>query len=246
MGRYADVITEANKIVPAAAPFAAPTGVTNALNSSVVAVFASPQETTESILSFPFTAQDAPGTQNQLAYYYLPASLGGNGEYGLNTTVGGIVADTRWETADARRTNFVVRSGTETFLKKYPSGTPFLDKAPVIRYAEVLLNLAEARVRSTNSVDAQALLLLNAVRSRSGATAYTATGLGSASAVADALVLERRIEFLGEGLRNNDLMRLNATIPGKGPVGAVEPNNSLYVWPIPASELATNQLMTRN
>ncbi|WP_460584239.1 RagB/SusD family nutrient uptake outer membrane protein [Hymenobacter arcticus] len=246
MGRYADVITEANKIVPATAPFAAPTGVANALNASVAAVFATPQETTESIMAFPFTAQDAPGTQNQLAYYYLPTSLGGNGEYGLNTTTGGLVADTRWEATDARRTNFVVRSGTETFLRKYPTGTPYTDKAPVIRYAEVLLNLAEARVRSTNSVDAQALLLLNAVRSRSAATAYTATGLGSASAAADALVLERRIEFLGEGLRNNDLMRLNATIPGKGPVGAVEPNNSLYVWPIPASELATNQAMTRN
>ena len=245
MGRYADVITEANKIVPATAPFTAATGVPNALNSSVVAVFTAPQETTESILAFPFTAQDGPGGQNQLAYYYLPAPLG-NGEYGLNTTAGGLVADTRWETADARRTNFVVKSGTETFLKKYPTGTPYTDKAPVIRYAEVLLNLAEARVRSTNTVDAQALLLLNAVRSRSAATPYTAAGLGSASATTDALLLERRIEFLGEGLRNNDLMRLGATIPGKGPVGAVEPTNTLYVWPIPASELATNQLMTRN
>lgn len=246
MGRYADVITEANKIVPATAPFIAATGVPNTLVASVASVFTSPQETAESILSFPFTAQDTPGTQNQLAYYYLPGTLGGNGEYGLNTTTGGIVADTRWEATDARRTNFVVQAGTETFLRKYPNGTPFIDKAPVIRYAEVLLNLAEARVRSTNSVDAQALLLLNAVRSRSGATPYTAATLSTVSATTDALLLERRIEFLGEGLRNNDIMRLNATIPAKGPVGAVEPTNTLYVWPIPASELSTNQLMTRN
>jgi hypothetical protein len=246
MGRYADVITEANKIVPATAPFVAATGVPNTLISSVANVFASPQETAESILSFPFTAQDTPGTQNQLGYYYLPSSLGGNGEYSLNTTAGGIVADTRWEATDARRTNFVVQAGTETYLKKYPNGTPFIDKAPVIRYAEVLLNLAEARVRSTNSVDAQALLLLNAVRSRSGATPYTTASLSTVSAATDAMLLERRIEFLGEGLRNNDLMRLVATIPGKGPVGAVEPNNTLYVWPIPATELATNQSMTRN
>ncbi|MGI4738962.1 MAG: RagB/SusD family nutrient uptake outer membrane protein [Janthinobacterium lividum] len=265
MGQYANVITEANKLVPATAPYVAPNGVANALNTSVTAVFAPPQETTESILAFPFTAQDPPGTQNQLAYYYLPSTLGGNGEYSLNTAAGSIVANTGWLANDARRTNFVVRAGAQSFLKKYPTGTPYTDKAPVIRYAEVLLNLAEARVRSTNSVDAQGLALLNAVRSRSNpaiaavpATSttpaipavpspmYVATDFASVSALTDAILLERRIEFLGEGLRNNDLMRLDATIPGKGSIGAVEPANTLYVWPIPSTELATNQLMTRN
>jgi hypothetical protein len=251
MGRYSDVITEANKIVPATAPFTAPTGVANALNASVAAVFTLPEETTESILSFPFTAQDTPGTQNQLAFYFLPASLGGGGEYSLNTTTGGILTDPGFAATDARRTNFVVTSGTESFLKKYPTGSqagnPYTDKAPVIRYAEVMLNLAEAKVRSTNTIDAQALALLNAVRGRSNPTGlYTATGLGSVSAMTDALLLERRIEFLGEGIRNNDLMRLNATIPGKGSVAAVPPSSTLYVWPIPSSELLTNTLVVRN
>ena len=245
MGRYADVITEANKIVPAIAPFVAPSGLPNALNASVSAVFATPQETTESILSFPFSSQDTPGTQNQLAYYYLPSTLGGNGEYGLNAAAGGIVSNTGWAATDSRRTSFVAAVGTEFFLKKYPTGTPYTDKAPVIRYAEVLLNLAEARVRSTSTVDPQALLLLNAVRGRSYA-AGVYTGFASASAMTDALLLERRIEFLGEGIRNIDLMRLNVTIPGKGSVPAIEPSNVQYVWPIPSTELATNKLMTRN
>jgi len=251
MGRYSDVITEANKIVPAAAPFAAPTGVANALNPSVAAVFTLPEETTESILSFPFTAQDGPGTQNQLAYYFLPASLGGNGEYSLNTTAGGILTDAGFAATDARRTNFVVTSGTESFLKKYPTGSkadnPYTDKAPVIRYPEVMLNLAEAKVRAANAIDPQALALLNAVRGRSNpAGLYTATGLGSVSAMTDALLLERRIEFLGEGIRNNDLLRLNATIPGKGSVAAVPSSSTLYVWPIPSSEILTNTLVVRN
>ena len=269
MGRYSDVITEANKLVPAAAPFAAPTGVANALNASVAAVFTLPEETTESMLSFPFTTQDAPGTQNQLAYYYLPAALGGNGEYGLNNAAGGILMDPGFAATDARRTNFVVMAGTEYFLKKYPTGSlasaPYTDKAPVIRYAEVLLNLAEARVRSTSTVDAQALALLNAVRGRSNpaiaavpatsttpaipaipAGIYAATDFSSANAMTDALLLERRIEFLGEGIRNNDLMRLNATIPGKGTVQAVPPSSTLYVWPIPSSELLTNSAIVRN
>jgi hypothetical protein len=247
MGLYGEVITEANKIVPTAAPFVAATGVANSLNASIINVFAPPQETTETILAFPFTAQDAPGTQNQLAYYYLPSSLGGGGEYSLNTGTGGILSNPGFAATDVRRTGLVATVGTESFLKKYQTGTPYTDKAPVIRYAEVLLNLAEAKVRSTNTIDAQALALLNAVRGRSNPTGvYTSAGLGSVSAMTDALLLERRIEFLGEGIRNIDLMRLNATIPGKGSVGAVEPNNTLYIWPIPSTELATNTLMTRN
>jgi hypothetical protein len=263
MGRYDDVIREANKLVPTAAPYVAPSGVPNALLPSVAAVFAAPQETAESILSFPFTAQDTPGTQNQLAYYYLPTSLGGNGEYSLNQAATGILNNPGWRATDARRTNFVTAvtttssSGTKTteyFLTKYPTGTPYTDKAPVIRYAEVMLNLAEARVRSTNTIDTRGLQLLNAVRNRSNpllpnapSIDYTAAGFGnSTSAMLDAILLERRIEFLGEGIRNMDLMRLDATIPGKGSVGAVDPSNTLYVWPIPATELATNALMTRN
>ncbi|WP_426059521.1 RagB/SusD family nutrient uptake outer membrane protein [Hymenobacter sp. B1770] len=247
MGRYADVITEANKIVPATAPFVAPSGVPHALQASVASVFAVPQETTESILSFPFTAQNAPGTQNQLAFYYLPSSLGGNGEYGLNNAAGGILSNPGWAANDARRTAFVRAVGTEFFLSKYPTGTPYTDKAPVIRYAEVLLNLAEARARTISGVDPQALALLNAVRGRSNpAGVYTAASFASANAMVDAILLERRIEFLGEGIRNMDLMRLNTTIPAKGSVPAIEPSNSLYIWPIPATELQTNRLMTRN
>jgi hypothetical protein len=257
MGRYAEVVTEANKLVPAAAPYAAATGVPNALNSSVVNVFASPQETTESILSFPFTAQDTPGTQNQLAFYYLPTSLGGGGEYGLNTAAGGIVSNPGFLATDLRRTNFVVRVGTtsaERFLAKYPTGSPFTDKAPVIRYPEVMLSLAEALVRTTGTIDTRALALLNAVRNRSNPLAtgapsidYTATSFGNSTTNAiDAILLERRIEFLGEGIRNIDIMRLNATIPGKGTVSAVPPTAANYVWPIPSTELSTNNLMTRN
>jgi hypothetical protein len=245
MGRYSDVVREANKLVPTAAPYVAPSGgVANALNASIVNVFAAPQETTESILSFPFTAQDTPGTQNQLAYYYLPTSLGGNGEYGLNTGTGGILANAGFGASDVRRTSFVTAVGNERFLTKYPTGTPYTDKAPVIRYSEVMLSLAEALVRTNGATDTRALALLNAVRTRSSGTAYTA--FTSASDFIDAILLERRIEFLGEGIRNIDIMRLNATIPGKGSISAVDPTNPLYVWPIPSSELSTNTLMTRN
>lgn len=248
MGRYADVITDANKIVPTAAPYvAANGGVANALNSSITTVFASPQETTESILSFPFTAQDPPGTQNQLGYYFLPASLpnvGANGEYYFNTGTGGILTNPAFATTDVRRSSFVIQAGGLNYLAKYTTGTPFTDKAPVIRYSEVMLSLAEALVRTNGATSTRALALLNAVRTRSGGTAYA--GFTSANDFIDAILLERRIEFLGEGIRNIDIMRLNATIPGKGTISEVTNTNPLYVWPIPSTELSANTLMTRN
>lgn len=250
MGNYAKVIEEADKIVPAAAPFKAATGVPHELIANVASVFAVPQETAETILAFPFTAQNAPGTQNQLGFYYRSSTSStvnpGGGEYSLNTGAGGILTDTTaWSVDDTRRKSFVYKVSSEYFLGKYPSGTPYLDKAPVIRYAEVLLNLSEAIARTTpGTVDARALELLNTVRHRSDA-AYDWAPADNTELL-NGIKTERRIEFLGEGLRNMDLLRLNETIPAKGPVGAIAPTDLKYIWPIPAAEIAANQLMTRN
>jgi hypothetical protein len=248
MGDYPKVVEEANKIVSAAAPFTAATGIPHALQANASAVFASPQETTESIFSFPFTAQNTPGTQNQLAFYYRSSSSAatnvnpGGGEYGLNKF--GILGDTtHWPVADKRRA-FAYKptaASTEWFWGKYPSGTPYLDKAPVIRYAEVLLSLSEALVK-TGGDQARATALLNAVRGRSGAALAPADG----DAILAAVKLERRIEFLGEGLRGMDLLRLNEPFPAKSSIGSVPSTALNYIWPIPANELAANKLMTRN
>ena len=226
------------------APFKAESGVPHTLSAAVGSVFATPQETAESILSFPFTAQNTPGGQNQLGFYYRSSagSNPGGGEYGVNDL--GIVANTTgWPAADARRA-FIYKVGTESFLGKYPSGTPFLDKAPVIRYAEVLLNYSEAIAKTSGGVDTKALALLNAVRLRSDAT-FTWAPADNA-ALLDALKLERRIEFLGEGLRSMDILRLNEDFPAKGSVGAVPSTALNYIWPIPSNELAANKLMVRN
>lgn len=253
MQNYAAVITEANKIVSATAPFTATTGVPHALQADITKVFVTPYTTTESILSMPMTntTGDYPGTQNQLAYYYSPSTANGgvgNGEYSLN--VNGIIADPLWLPTDKRRT-FIKQSGSGATLKnwlvKYAAPSPYTDYVPVIRYSEVLLNLAEARVRSNNTIDAQAVALLNAVRNRSdAATTYTVASFTTPTDLINAILKERRIEFLGEGLRNNDLMRLLQTIPAKGSAQAKGPNDVGYIWPISANELALNNLCTDN
>lgn len=113
----------------------------------------------------------------------------------------------------------------------------------MIRWAEVLLNLAEARVRSTETVDAQAIDLLNAVHRRSDInTLFTPANFASYTNLANTILTERRIEFLGEGLRNNDLMRLLQTIPAKGVAPAKAPNEDGYIWPASSDEKALNKL----
>jgi hypothetical protein len=248
MQKYSDVITEANKIVTASSPFTAPSGVPFALQADISKVFISPYTTTESILSMPMTttAGDYPGTQNQLAYYFSPpASQGGvgNGEFSLNPN--GIISDASWTAADKRRS--FIKTGSKNWLVKYAAPSPYTDYVPVIRYAEVLLNLAEARVRSTNTVDAQAVALLNAVRNRSDATTtFSAGDFATPTDLINAILKERTIEFLGEGIRNIDLMRLLQSIPAKGIAPSKSPSDAGYIWPISFSELALNHLCTDN
>jgi len=253
MGLYDKVITEANKIVNATAPFAAATGVNNALQSDITKVFAPPYTTSESIFSMPFlSGADVPGTQNQLGFYYgfqvnSSPVPGANGEFYLSTT--GVIADSAWKSQTDRRRSFVVLHPTNgrRYLIKYTAGTPFADYVPILRYSEVLLNLAEARARFTNSVDPQAVALLNAVRNRSDATTtYTVASFATVGALTTAILQERNIEFLGEGLRSPDLLRLGLTIPAKGTVAAMPSTDPRYIWPISANELLYNSLMKDN
>lgn len=238
MQNYAGVITEANKIVSTTAPFVASSGVPHALAPSVASVFAPPYTTTESIFSMPFTANNLPGTQNALCYYFSPTPAG-NSEYPL---VGGIL--TAYGSNDARFTALTVLNSGRRWVNKYPTGPVQTDYAPVIRYAEVLLNLAEALARQATGVDVRALAILNAVRQRSEPSAVLAPV--TKQDLIDAILNERRLELLGEGRRSPDLLRLGLPLPAKVNVNAINPSQSEYIWPIPDGELLQNKLMTKN
>jgi len=240
MQRYADVVTEATKIV--SPTFTATTGVAHALQPDVTAVFKTPFTTTESIFSMPFVSgTETGGGQSALGSYFFGVKL-----YSLNPN--GIIGNSSFTAADKRR-SFVTLSGGLPYLSKFPTlaAAGYSDYVPVIRYAEVLLNLGEALVRSTNTVNPQAVALLNAIRQRSDAsTTFTAANFASAEALADAFLTERNFELLGEGLRSPDLLRLGLTIPGKAEVPAVPATSNQYIWPISGTELLYNKLMTDN
>jgi hypothetical protein len=243
MAQFGNVITEANKLVPNAAPWTSTLAPANSLNPSIAAVFTN-YTNSEVIFSMPFTALNTPGTQNGLGWYYNPGPNGG-GEYSVNTTTG-IAANAGWTAQDARR-SFLVVTSSKTYLRKWPNPNNAADWNPVIRYAEVMLNLAEALARNAQgtSVDARALAILNAVRKRSDA------GIADfAPATKDELVnlilTERRIELMGEGFRTSDITRTGSSFPAKGTVSAIAPAANQYVWPISIAELLVNKLCEQN
>lgn len=234
MGRYQDVITEANKIVSANAPFTSPNNVAHALQSNVVSAFRAPYTSAENILSFPMSDTNSPGTQNQLGYYYNA----GNIEYFLNQAAPGIYSDQdAWPLSDARRGLTGAYSEAWHIITKWSGAAPYIDWVPVIRYAEVLLNLAEAEAE-VGSTD-RAIELLEAVRHRSDAD-YEFSGLDSREDIVQAILTERRIELLGEGFRVPDLQRRLAPIVSVGAGATIPVSDDRYVFSIPAPEVLTN------
>jgi hypothetical protein len=233
-GDYASVITQANKIVSATAPFTAATGVPYALQAAIANVFKTPYTTTESVFSLPFTSAETPGTQNQLATYFVLTT----GEFFINTA-GQLFTDPNWKSTDARR-GLIKVVGAKTYSNKYPTGSPYTDWAPVIRYSEVLLNLAEARANVNGVADPQAVALLNAVRQRSDpSTVFTTATIAN-------ILEERNIEFLGEGKRWLDLWRLDTEIPAKGAtIPALPATAPAYVWPMSGNEQVYNTQIGR-
>jgi hypothetical protein len=159
-----------------------------------------------------------------------------------------VVSDSSWKSATDARRKFIYKLGTKTYWTKFPTPSPFTDFIPVIRYAEVLLNLAEAKARQSNTVDPTAVALLSAVRHRSDPTiTYATTDFANVTALLAAIVQEKRIELLGEGFRGMEITRLGIPFPAKGStIPAVAPTASGYIWPISSDELIYNKLCVDN
>lgn len=251
---WANVIVEGNKL----------TG-RYTLTASPNTPFASNLSNTESIFSIQHSSTSNPGTNAALSSMYKGRAL---------VCISPIIwRDPSWLADDKRREEGVMiatASGVK-YTNKYKDGTNFTDAAPVIRYAEVVLNMAEAKARLSTPDLAAALTLLNSVRNRSLATpstqAYTSSTLSTQVDMVNAILKERRIEFLCEGRRWSDIQRLQNDdiapingIPAKiangtpaaslftlgtpytGPYGlpAIPSSDFRVLWPIPQIELVAN------
>lgn len=128
----------------------------------------------------------------------------------------------------------------QNYYKRANENTDSSINFKFIRYADVLLMMAECENRKPGGVQSTAIGYINEVRDRADMPLLP-TNLG-ASAVFDAIVHERRVELAGEQSRYNDLVRwgLAATeLAGQGfQAGTHE------LWPIPQNEFSTNASLT--
>ena len=233
--------------------------------------FLSNYANSESIFSIENSGTNNPGVNAALASQYKRRLL---------VCISPIIwRDPSWLADDKRRSSttesdlatvhLVYNNAGTMYTNKYKDGVNYTDPAPIIRYAEVLLNIAEAYAR-TNNVTA-GLANLNLVRNRSLATpasqGFTAGSFADNMALLGAILKERRIEFVMEGMRWLDIHRLQFSpnfaidgIPAKvanglpaasnytlgtpytGALGvtAVPYSDYRFVWPIPRSETDAN------
>lgn len=155
-------------------------------------------------------------------------------------------------TADDRRKN--------VYVNVTPAGVPFTGKLTkpttvitdggsdvvVLRYADVLLMLAEANNELANT--AQAIPYLDSIRIRAGLPATTAA---TQETVRAAIVLERRLELVGEGHRWFDLLRtgtaitvMNKWFADNGILVTIDDHN--LVMPVPQSQVDTDPSIKQN
>lgn len=244
---YGKVIQEANKLVSKTSPFQYSDGsLTHKLEANIAAVFGGSYVGTEAVFSIPFanSTTETPASQSALAFNYLKQPI-------IFLASAGIVSNPALATAEDARANFIgTNAAKQKVLKKFAITTaPFRDYVPVIRYAEVLLNYAEATANNDDLDTATALL--KAVRNRSNPTyVFPDTDINTKEALINTILTERRIELLGEGFRLQDLQRRLQTLPAKiGSIGTaplVLISGSNYIWPIPSGEISTNHLMVPN
>lgn len=122
----------------------------------------------------------------------------------------------------------------------------------VIRYADVLLMMAEAKNELNSTMDAE--MLLNQVRER--AMVAPVTGLNQAE-MRQAIIDERVLELTGESHRFFDLVRwgladdymgpnsLHGSNPKSLSGGVFQQNKHEYIW-IPQSEIDANDMLNQN
>ncbi|RZK79891.1 MAG: RagB/SusD family nutrient uptake outer membrane protein [Pedobacter sp.] len=268
MGSWANVITEGNKLIPATAPYTSPVGG-YALTPTPAAPFVTAANYTnaESIFSIENSTTRNAGTNGSISTMYTKAA--GRALIAISPI---IYNAPFWLPTDLRRTTLTTNDGRGYFTTKYPEFSTFTDANPIIRYAEVLLNVAEAEARTT-ALGARGLALLNAVRNRAVTTPadqYTLASFATGNALTQAILNERRIEFLAEGHRWGDIHRLandatfttngvpakiawtgttfatwNATTPYTGlrTVTAIPYTDNRFVWPLPQSEVVSNPVL---
>jgi hypothetical protein len=289
MGRWADAITAGNALIPAALNTASPASVrslvgNHALMATPAGSFGSPggnSVTAENIFTVKNDPLDNGSVNGAPAAMYGSTDLLGRGLVCVSPIIWN---NTGWLEDDLRRTSLYRNGGTAIgraiMTTKYTDHSGRGDNTPIIRWAEVLLNQAESEARASASVSARAVDLLNMVRNRSLANLatqqYTVASFATPTALLQAILLERRIEFLAEGRRWPDIHRtvqdpvaavrpvgIPAKVTNGGVTGttlaqygfgkavvtaqaAIPYSDFRFIWPVPQTEITSNPIIVQN
>lgn len=126
-------------------------------------------------------------------------------------------------------------------LKYLPDGTIVSNNANndlvLMRYADILLIKAEALLRTGKP--AEALPLVNAVRSRSNATPLVNLSLQN-------MEDERGREFIWEGTRRRDMIRFGDYFTGTWKFKTAQDPPTKGLYPIPSQQLIANKNLVQN
>ncbi|MEA5138206.1 RagB/SusD family nutrient uptake outer membrane protein [Arcicella rigui] len=270
---WAKVIEEANKLIPTTGNLVSPVGNYQLTATPMGPFGTANKNNVESIFSIENNDVDNAGVNGAAPTMYSASISGGRGIVGISPLIWN---QPFFPADDFRKSSAMVQQDGATspgrgamFSKKYADATSRTDNAPIIRYAEVLLNAAEALARSSSSVDTRALALLNAVRNRAvpeGPGRYTAASFTNGQQLVQAILNERRIEFLAEGMRWLDIHRLGKDtvfgtkgIPAKASqtltftnlytnnpattytmLAAIPYESFRFIWPLPIEEINNN------
>jgi starch-binding outer membrane protein, SusD/RagB family len=201
------------------------------------------RNTEESVFELQFNNNDVSGLRN----WYYPTSLSGRGGVALhNETYQEMIAD-----PNDVRGQLTARNATTNVYYTTKWNTPGnADNIAVIRIAEMYLIRAEARAQvGTDLTGAQTDL--NAIRNRAG---LGNTAAATQPELLDAILAERKLEFIGEGHRWFDLIRAGKAMTVLSNVKRTRGSQPSYsigtpgrqVFPFPNIEVLTNTKLQQN
>lgn len=125
------------------------------------------------------------------------------------------------------------------------NGAPGLDNVPVLRWAELYLNRAEARSKLAVPDIAGANSDLNFIKTRR-ITGFTAPANLTGTALMDEIALQRSLEFAFEGYRWFDMKRWGLPIVKTIPAVNLPNTTHRYNNQIPVAEVDGNKNMVQN
>lgn len=143
------------------------------------------------------------------------------------------------------------QAGIAYYVTKYPINTTSYDDVKIVRYAEVLLILAESYYNTSDETNALKYVNMVATKRDPSFAGYTTTGTD----VLESILTERQKELAFEGYRFWDLYRLKRTFikpqaqdGGNAIIKSVEvtPTTRNIIFPIPYDEILVNKGIEQN